>query len=406
MRMTSAIQALYVGPPISTGGHFYFSGNSAGSNADATRTGDGVGPGNISGWNLINQLHRIQSCNYSWGVNRVNVNQFGETAAIDRVILESPTVSLSFNYLLANMYNESGMGFHTQGLYNCVSGFANKNTDDRNYFLRISPEGVDAVGSNISNPFDYVVGFGNGFLSSYTTQGAVNSFPTVDVGVEFLNMTVDTGISGLLPAIIPSNGNRMPSNYRYFLPPASGSAGTGFLDISVLRPGDITFSIKQREADDEGTLSSATSTYSSAGVNISDAHVQSYNINFGLSRQQILKLGTKYAISREINWPIDCTWSVDGLVTSYITGSLDDMASCDQAFDLEVNILNPACPTETARSVVARYIGKNFKLNSHSYSSAIGNNKKVTLNFAGQIGSAQQANVGLFMSGISSATAT
>ena len=50
----------------------------------------------------IKQLHRVQSANYAFSVARTDVNQFGELAAIDRVVLDTPTVSLDFSYLLSN----------------------------------------------------------------------------------------------------------------------------------------------------------------------------------------------------------------------------------------------------------------------------------------------------------------
>ena len=52
----------------------------------------------------ILSLNRIQSANYSFNISRQDVNQFGDLAAIDRVITESPTVSLDFSYYLSNNY--------------------------------------------------------------------------------------------------------------------------------------------------------------------------------------------------------------------------------------------------------------------------------------------------------------
>ena len=43
---------------------------------------------------LPTQLKRVQSANYSFDIARTDVNQFGELAAIDRVVLESPTCLL------------------------------------------------------------------------------------------------------------------------------------------------------------------------------------------------------------------------------------------------------------------------------------------------------------------------
>ena len=48
-----------------------------------------------------------------WGgafnISRTDVNQFGELAAIDRVVLDTPTVSLDFSYYLANFANEANL---------------------------------------------------------------------------------------------------------------------------------------------------------------------------------------------------------------------------------------------------------------------------------------------------------
>ena len=44
------------------------------------------------------QLHRVQSANYSFDIARTDINQFGNLARIDNLIMESPTVSLDFTY--------------------------------------------------------------------------------------------------------------------------------------------------------------------------------------------------------------------------------------------------------------------------------------------------------------------
>ena len=41
----------------------------------------------------IRNLDRVQSANYSFSVARQDVNQFGELAAIDRIIIDTPTGS-------------------------------------------------------------------------------------------------------------------------------------------------------------------------------------------------------------------------------------------------------------------------------------------------------------------------
>ena len=60
-------------------------------------------------------LQRIQNINYSFDVTRTDVNQFGNLAAIDRVILEQPTVSLDFSYYVSSGENEGNLGFNLDG---------------------------------------------------------------------------------------------------------------------------------------------------------------------------------------------------------------------------------------------------------------------------------------------------
>ena len=44
------------------------------------------------------QLQRVQSANYSYTVNRQDVNQYGELARIDSLVLEPPTVDIDLSY--------------------------------------------------------------------------------------------------------------------------------------------------------------------------------------------------------------------------------------------------------------------------------------------------------------------
>ena len=52
------------------------------------------------------QLHRVQSANFNYTINRQDINQFGELARIDSVVLDPPTVSTDFSYYLTDGMNE------------------------------------------------------------------------------------------------------------------------------------------------------------------------------------------------------------------------------------------------------------------------------------------------------------
>ena len=72
------------------------------------------------------QLHRIQSINYGFDIPRQDVNQFGQLARIDQVILEQPTVDLDFTYYTETGFNDRQMGFHVGGV-NALAHFISGN---------------------------------------------------------------------------------------------------------------------------------------------------------------------------------------------------------------------------------------------------------------------------------------
>ena len=57
------------------------------------------------------QLNRVQSANYSYTINRQDVNQYGQLARIDSLVLEPPTVNLDFSYYLTDGFNERVLNF-------------------------------------------------------------------------------------------------------------------------------------------------------------------------------------------------------------------------------------------------------------------------------------------------------
>lgn len=352
-----------------------FAGPSAASGTYYSETGDasaGVRSAHPA------SLQRVQNVNYSFDIARTDVNQFGQLANIDRIILESPTVSMDFSYYQADFANETKLGFEVMSsstLVSCVSGMLNRKTDERNYYIKVVKEGQDSVGFTGTGSTDAdVVGIGNGFMSSYSSDAAVGDFPTASVTVEALNIAFDKGTTGnTLPKINPVNGAK-EGTLQYAIGNAAANVQN---DYSVVRPGDITMTL------DNGGL----------GALISDAKIQSYSLSFDLAREPLQKLGSKFAFAREMTFPVTVSLSVDALLGDLETGNLADAVSNDGNFDAEILM-------KSGSSDHMRYILKQAKLDGHSYSTSIGDNKTVTLNFSSQIGSSQQTGVGLFMSGV------
>lgn len=378
-------EGVYAGPSPATGVHVSF------ANGQGNPLYNSTVASQATGTSLIRELLRVQSANYSYNITRTDINQFNQLSAIDRVILEQPTVSMDFSYILYGMSNEKTLGFTissgSNGVVSAISGILNKTQDERNYFILTAPEGNDSQSYDlIANKTSVVTwGIGNGFISSYTAEGSVGNFPTVSVNIEALNMKVDANYSGVIPAVNPTNGSQIPG-WFYFIPtgkqsPDGATINTTDYSISALRPGDITL-----------TLGTAP-----MGPDWNDIKVQNYSLSFDLSREPLQKLGSKYAFSREISFPVTVNLSVTADIGDVSTGNLANMIDNDAniVYNPTISIVKPG-----TSSVAAWYQLKSAKLDSMETSSSIGPNKSATFNFSTQLGGPQDLTKGLFMSGM------
>jgi len=387
-------------------------------------------------------LNRVQSANYSFSISRQDVNQFGELASIDRIITDTPTVSFDTSYILANLDNEARLGFEVTpsgaaysaaDMVSCISGLidSSSNAHQKNYFILTTKEGADAVANTNTGKYESIIGIGNGFITSYSTEGAVGGLPTASISVEGMNMNFNTiatgsqistiaaaneaqgkgftfnsagskllGISGKSPAINPTDGTSV--NQSVVLPVPSGNASGAMPGtISALRPGDITVSLIAGGGalNDELMATSTTDADLLVGTDIRDAHIQSYTLSFDMSRTPIQKLGTRFAFARPVDFPITASLSIDAILADLTTGTIADLINCDNSYDAVIKIKDPACNI-SPKPVVLAYLVRDLKIDSESFTSSIGDNKSVTLDFSCQIGGPEQKNVGVFMSGV------
>ena len=64
---------------------------------------------------LIEPLHRVQSANFNFTINRQDINEFGKLARLDSIVMESPTVGLTVTVLativsiLKNLYSSPSL---------------------------------------------------------------------------------------------------------------------------------------------------------------------------------------------------------------------------------------------------------------------------------------------------------
>ena len=132
---------------------------------------------------------------------------------------------------------------------------------------------------------------------------------------------------------------------------------------------------------------------------VGSAKIQSYNISFDLGRTPLEKLGSKFAFAREIDFPVTITMSIEAQVSDLAAGGLASLVADDKNYNLYGYLEDPR--SGAAFDVYnAVYHIKRAKLDSQEFSSAIGDNKSVTLNFSAQVGGPNQNSVGFFMSGV------
>ena len=345
--------------------------------------------GNESGTTQPTQLKRVQSANYGFDIARTDVNQFGELAAIDRIILESPTVNFDSSWYTCNWYNEDVIGLtvtsgiaHTSNNFSGVlSDVLTNGADERNYYIRVGKDGDDMkdvqTGTGAATGDNAVIGIGNAFLSNWTCEAAVGGFPTASITAEALNIKFDRNddgaATGTIPAIDAAAGTALSNKYRLSGYNASGESND---HVTVIKPGDVTLTLPNTQG----------------GANYTNMHIQSFNCSVDLAREPINKLGSRFAFARVISFPITTTLSVDAIMSEMSAGNLVSIIDSNANQEIIVEMKNG---TEDHMAIVM----KKAKLDSQSFSQGIGDNETVTLNWSAQIGSSGATDVGLFLSG-------
>ena len=105
-------------------------------------------------------LRRVQSCNYNFAIQRQDINQYGELAAIDRLIIQEPTVAVDMTYYFEpSGFNEQHLGLRVNSYTDQISATgaseiadhaldyiisSGANFDQKNLFVLVSDQGIDA----------------------------------------------------------------------------------------------------------------------------------------------------------------------------------------------------------------------------------------------------------------------
>jgi len=349
------------------------------------------------------QIQRVQSANYGFTINRQDVNQFGNLARIDSLILESPTVNFDITYYPTNGFNERLLGFHVENTNNPTTGqFPSGHmvsNSGQNLFILTTPEGRDAnLNRQTNSTNNTFIGVGNAFLSDYSLDLSVGSLPTCSVSFEASNILTDASVSGnaglsaftgiTSPGINPTSGTSLGLEVQ--IPFATGNSFTGDYvsddkdKVTALRPGDIQLDLSDFDGN---TLSSL--------IGDQGLHIQSANLSVPLSRTPIERLGSKFPFARTVDFPINATLNVNAVVNTVEAQNLADLISgCEQSL-AAVTLTLKECDQTVGLQV--RLLG--CTLDSENFSSSIGSNKSVDLTFSTQLGGVKDKTKGVFFSG-------
>lgn len=335
-----------------------------------------VGPtGALPSGASLTGIQRVQSVTHNATINRKDVNQFGSLARIDQIISTTPTVQLNFEAYLVNAVNANRLGFTTDGSVSCVAGLLSGTSDIHNFYVPLAPEGSDLVGTTGAGAFT----FGNGFLSNVTFQAAVGDFAKESYQVQALNYVVYDISSGNVPTVDPSTG-LVITGVNFVVPSFSSGTATS---VSAIKHGDITANI------------SNTFGFITAGL-----HLQNFNIGIPINREDINQLGSRFAFTKKIQFPVNVTASFDAIAGDIAPGALSDLLCADNPFNMTIILREPACSGNGP--VAIQFTLKTMKLASTNFNSSIGPNATCTFSYTAQIGAANDLNNGIFISGKSS----
>jgi hypothetical protein len=435
-RNNYAVQGMFIGPAPGSG--FHFIDYSGVLNNDTT--------GNIyKNHNLLMKIDRLTAFDYDFIVERRDIKSLGTRSLLARPIINSPYAILNFEYMLNGLKNDarlgldvnfnqfqypySGQPFHS-GKVCPISGLHERRLllqvtgdpwwpyvykDSRNIFIAVSPEGTDLRGAEMNEDFVtpdtlqnidrnspgyQVISFGNCYLTSYSTEAAINDIPKSRVSYICDNAAFFTSGSGCQTPAVNTRTREALAGKKFTIPNGFDEGGP-----SVLQPGDIRLDIKETGTNlDPRDL----------GLNMTDAKIDKYSISFNLNRDPLRSVGYELPLDRRMTFPVMAEVSFTMTVGDANSGSLIDLANYDRGHNITIKLHNPQCnapyslnqidprnpgPTAISGAIAIQYEVLDAKFKNITYSDSIGANKRATLDFEAEI-DPDNFNHGLFISGL------
>ena len=337
----------------------------------------------IAGYHLLKQIDGVQSVNYDFNITRAEIGVLGKSQNAARQVIEPPSISIDFSYLLNGITNEKRMGLNvaSDGTTPAVPFFfdnyfnENRTLDSRNIYLVTNLSELDVREQNIdyifssSDPlliedqraFGYgILAFQNSYVSNYSVDISIGSLPKANVSLVADNAIFYSSGSGVhVPRLNTRNGTVYSDGTKILIPKHELSNFT-----RAFRPGDITVNIQR------------TASATDAPISFETDKIQSFGFEVPLNRENVSYFGHKLYADRPLTLPIKSNINLGLLAGETFSGSFLSNLNRDDEYNLTV-----VCKTSDG-SVGIRYGLSGAKFDSASYSSAIGENKTSDLKFS------------------------
>jgi hypothetical protein len=130
---------------------------------------------------------------------------------------------------------------------------------------------------------------------------------------------------------------------------------------------------------------------------VKSCHVQSFSIDLPMGRTPLQRLGTPYAYTRPLDFPLVVNISVSAIVSDLKKGNIADHLFNFENHDLHFILREPQIGG-TGPVAMAFYV-RGAQIEGESFSSSIGDNKSVDITFTCQVGGPEDTSKGLMVAG-------
>lgn len=143
----------------------------------------------------FNELIRVQSAEFDFNSQRVNLPQVSSSDLVASHVVSQPSVSFGFNYLLTDGCNEKLMGFYIGEDKSCLHDmldFPSLQPIGETFLLAVSDSENREINFQKDLASSDIIGIGNAYLSSYSFSASVNSFPEAQASYSCANVNFTT----------------------------------------------------------------------------------------------------------------------------------------------------------------------------------------------------------------------